>query len=145
MTTHLLIGCGGLKLDHAAPARELYTGPLFRAARGYAESSGLPWAVLSARYGVVLPEQVIAPYEYRLGAFDYWPNSEYFTWYELGLKLRAWMGGGSVLEVHAGKVYGDWALRAIHTAPSRPVEVLFPLAGLQVGERLSWYRQRRAA
>ena len=63
MTRVLIVGCGAAKLDRAAPARELYTGSLARAARRHAEASGLPWRILSSEYGLVLPDQVIGPYD----------------------------------------------------------------------------------
>jgi len=37
--TICLVGCGKSKLDRAAPAKDLYTGSLFRAARAFAEQT----------------------------------------------------------------------------------------------------------
>lgn len=147
MRTHILIGCGGLKLDHAAPARELYTGPLFRAARTHAEASGVPWAILSARYGLVMPADVIEPYDYRLQRVEGAPRSCYVTCRALGQQLRTWMRGRAnvQIEAHAGTPYVRWVWDALREVYPNPVGVAAPLHGLQVGERLSWYRQRRAA
>lgn len=142
--THLLIGCGARKLDHAAPARDLYTGPLFRAARTYAEASGLPWAILSARYGLVMPEQVIEPYDYRLVHRAYWAWSRHVTHHLLGEQIRVWLGAGQPrVEVHAGVAYTRWLAAALDDA-HLAVWGGAPLAGLKVGQRLRWYRQRRA-
>jgi len=59
-----VIACGGRKLPHPAPARELYTGPLFRAARAWAEQSpGGRWFILSAHHGLVHPDTVVEPYD----------------------------------------------------------------------------------
>ena len=141
--THILIGCGARKLDHAAPARDLYIGPLFRAARIYAEASGLPWAILSARYGLVMPEQVIEPYDYRLVHRAYRAWSRHITHHLLGEQIRAWLGAGQPrAQVHAGVAYTRWLAAALDDA-HLPVWGGAPLAGLQVGQRLSWYRQRR--
>lgn len=64
--TIALVGCGKSKLDHAAPARQLYTGSLFVAAsRWAAECDG--WFILSAKFGLLDPETVVEPYEVRLG------------------------------------------------------------------------------
>lgn len=38
----VLVGCSAAKLEKPAPARDLYTSPLFRKARAYALASGLP-------------------------------------------------------------------------------------------------------
>ena len=65
-TTIVLIGCSKSKLDQPAPARELYTGQLFKKAVAWAERQGLQWFVVSALHGLVAPDQSIAPYNYSL-------------------------------------------------------------------------------
>lgn len=62
----VLISCVKSKLPHAAPARELYTSPLFRKARNLVEASGTRWLLLSSQYGLVDPGEVIASYDYTL-------------------------------------------------------------------------------
>ena len=63
-TNHvLLVSCSKSKLDHPAAAKELYTSPLFRHARHYAEGLGAPWFILSAEHGLVAPDEWLAPYE----------------------------------------------------------------------------------
>jgi hypothetical protein len=65
-----VIPCGARKLREPARARELYTGPYFRAALAWAEdvTDGDPKRVLilSARYGFIRPWMVRAPYEQRM-------------------------------------------------------------------------------
>jgi hypothetical protein len=34
--------------------------------RQYAEKNGFDWMILSAKYGLVNPEQIIEPYDYRI-------------------------------------------------------------------------------
>ena len=63
-----LVSCVGQKLKTPAPARDLYTSVWFRKARSYVESTGLPWSVLSAKHGVVHPDEVIAPYDLTLNS-----------------------------------------------------------------------------
>ena len=72
-----LVGCGKSKLSMAAPARDLYAGPLFRAARAYAEQTCDEWLVLSALYGVLTPDEVIEPFDLTLAQLR---DSEYATW-----------------------------------------------------------------
>lgn len=43
-----IVGCGASKAAAPREARDLYTGPLFRAARAHVERLGYPWWVLSA-------------------------------------------------------------------------------------------------
>ncbi|MBA8925921.1 hypothetical protein BC739_003120 [Kutzneria viridogrisea] len=75
-----IVPCGGAKLDHAAPARDLYTGSAFRqvlaAVRLEAEATALECAVttrvmiLSARYGLVDLDQVLSPYDVTMTSPD---------------------------------------------------------------------------
>jgi hypothetical protein len=64
----VVIPCGARKLPDRAPARELYTGPYFRAALAWAEATTDPdrILILSARYGLIRPWMVRAPYEQRM-------------------------------------------------------------------------------
>lgn len=71
-----VIPCSGKKLDHAAPAEQLYTGTMFRMALPIVRTeTALTTAafghsavvrVLSARHGLIAPAQVIEPYDVRM-------------------------------------------------------------------------------
>ena len=72
-----VIPCSGQKLDHAAPARDLYTGSMFRNTLAAAEheaaeavacgaATEVRILILSARYGLVELDTVIEPYEQRM-------------------------------------------------------------------------------
>ncbi|TXI24212.1 MAG: hypothetical protein E6Q67_03060 [Roseateles sp.] len=61
----LLMPCSGMKLDFAAPASTLYTGVMWQSLRAnWCGSTRL--AILSAKHGIVLPHEVLAPYDQRL-------------------------------------------------------------------------------
>lgn len=61
-----LVACSATKLAWAAPARDLYQGQLFRAARAFAEKHCDRWYILSAMHGVLEPAQVVEPYDLSL-------------------------------------------------------------------------------
>lgn len=62
-----VIGCGARKLEHPAAAADLYTGGYFRAALAAARAIAGPRVlILSARYGLLDPAQVVEPYELRI-------------------------------------------------------------------------------
>ena len=65
-----LVPCGASKLDHAAPARELYTGAHFRwvlrTVEAAAQRAGARTLIVSARHGLVDPDQTLAPYDATL-------------------------------------------------------------------------------
>jgi hypothetical protein len=60
-TKVILLGCVKLKIDHRAPAKELYRSPLWSGRRACAEASGHPWLILSAMHGLVDPEARLDP------------------------------------------------------------------------------------
>lgn len=158
-----IVGCGATKLSRPAPARELYTGPLFRAARAHVERLGCPWWVLSAEYGLVEAWREIPPYDRTVAQLraspDEWSTRTRISAGTFGMSLchgttdRVLGSPAAVIvEVHAGAAYVEWLREIIARAPlthhSRPelaVTIEDPLRGLEIGQRLHWYAERRDA
>lgn len=138
-----LIGCGARKLPHPAPARDLYTGSLFRAARGYAEATGRPWAIASALHGVLLPDQEVEPYDVRLPTRE----AERDAWGER-VAAQLWdLGWRGLVEIHAGHDYARAVQQGLSLGP-RGLAGAIVMPGWPIGRRLQWYaqqRERRAA
>jgi len=70
MRTLVVVPCGSKKIWAAhpdvgpVPAQDAYVGTPFRVNRGYAETIGDDWVILSARYGFLRPDDLIpGPYE----------------------------------------------------------------------------------
>jgi hypothetical protein len=110
---------------------ELYTSALFKSAVAYAKSNADRWYVLSAKHGLLSPDQVIAPYDTTLKNMS-------------RAEQRAWAGrvqeqllqvtpvGAEVL-VLAGVPYRQ------HLVPfleARGHSVSVPLQGMRFGEQL---------
>jgi hypothetical protein len=131
----ILISCAATKLDHPAPAADLYTSPLFRKARSYAEASGHPWYILSARHGLVEPTTVLETYDLKLADLTPVERSTWADRIARALFLRGF-GGWGVFEIHAGDGYAR-PLR-VALAPIA-LDIIEPLAGLGIGHRLQWY------
>jgi DGQHR domain-containing protein len=134
MSDICLVGCCRQKLSHAAPARELYTSPLFQLAARYCSATCDQWFVLSARHGLVEPDQVLEPYD---DALEGRRQSEREAWAERvvwQLRQRGLLEAGHRFQIHAGAVYAEFL------APLLKAEQ--PLRGLPIGRRLSWYRSR---
>jgi hypothetical protein len=114
----------------------LYVSDLFRKARRYAEASGCPWFILSAEYGLVKPDQLIAPYERTLKKMR-------------AADRRAW---GNRVAAQVAKAVPDLS-RVVFLADERyrgflagllagrGVEVSVPMEGLRIGEQLNWLGQ----
>lgn len=68
MNALYIVGCGAQKLDHAAPAAQLYTGTLFRFALAYARSQACDGdiRILSGKHGLVQLHEVLEPYDVKM-------------------------------------------------------------------------------
>lgn len=102
MTPVVLIGCSATKLERAAPARDLYTGRVFRESVKYAEAIGARWFVLSALHGVVAPETVIEPYDVTLTKLS---KGERLSWAGMVAEQLDALGAPSRITVLAGAEY----------------------------------------
>jgi cytoplasmic iron level regulating protein YaaA (DUF328/UPF0246 family) len=70
MNPLIIIPCGGKKALIPQPAQSLYVGGYFRQCLNYALAKTTPDRVriLSGKYGLLKLDQLVAPYEQRLGA-----------------------------------------------------------------------------
>jgi uncharacterized protein DUF6884 len=126
----VLVGCVRSKRPAAAAAADLFASPLFAGRRRYATASGLPWYILSAKFGLLAPDDVIGPYDVYLaeqspGYRKAWGEFVVAQLEQLQPELR-----GRTVEVHAGAAYVD-PLRGPLTA--RGVVPVSPLAHLRRG------------
>jgi hypothetical protein len=131
-----LVGCVKGKLDHPAPARDLYTSDLFRKRKAYVERNGLPWLILSAQHGVVSPDDRLEPYDLALGG----QSAAYRRhWGEMVVgQLHSRLGplSGVRFEAHAGAPYSDAIRQPLRLAGAT---LSTPLQGLTQGRQLAWY------
>ena len=132
----VLVTCVKSKGTRPAAAKDLYTSALFRKERAYAESTGVPWFILSAEHGLVAPDEWLSPYERYLADTTASYRSAWGSWVAARLELLIGPLRDKVVEVHAGATYLD-ALRA--ELERLGARVLDPLHGLQMGQRLAWY------
>ena len=103
----ILIGCVRTKKAVASPASELFASPLFEGRRRYAAGSGRPWYILSAKFGLLAPGDVIGPYDVYLA--DQSPGYQR-AWGEFvaaQLEQHEHALRGRRIEVHAGAAYVD--------------------------------------
>ena len=132
----VLITCVKTKRRKPCAAKDLYISPLFVKQRAYAEESGVPWFILSAEHGLVVPDEWLSPYERYLPATPAAFRSAWGIWVAARLQLLAGPLSGRIIEAHAGSAYID-ALR-----PHLEVDgatLTAPLQGLSMGARLAWY------
>ncbi len=137
-----LVACVGEKLNHAAPARDLYVSQWFRKARRYAEQFADQWYILSALYGLIAPNEERTPYNATLNEMKVFDR---LVWAErVWPQIRAAMPEPQRDRIVflAGKHY------RYHLAERLLVlgyEVEVPMEGLGIGEQLAWMDRAAAA
>jgi hypothetical protein len=64
--TLVILACSQKKGPKPMPARDLYLGSLFKLGRKYAEVNHFDYIIISAKHGLLRPEEIIAPYDQRI-------------------------------------------------------------------------------
>ncbi|MCU1281168.1 MAG: hypothetical protein JWM53_4714 [bacterium] len=133
-----LIGCGKKKLEGKHRARDLYTGPLFKAALAHAARTADETFVLSAAHGLLPLDQEVDSYDRPLRAAS---KLERESWaYRVCLDLRQRMRGRRFeVFIYAGETYAD-PIESYLALLDRSVAVTTPLSGLTLGYQLRWFR-----
>lgn len=152
----IIVGCVSKKKQGVWPARDLYSSPLWDRRRDYAVVSRLPWAIMSAKYGLIGPNEEISPYNRTIGDLQKDPSC-LTTWRaELANQLEDLFGHGpgqysrsahvtvrdssgligKTIEVHAGM---DYIRELDLIARDLGFTIVYPLQGLGIGKQLQWY------
>ena len=132
----ILLGCVKRKLDHQADAQDLYCSPLWRKRRSYAEASGLPWMILSTKYGLAEPDRRLRPYDLALEDLRALERQQWGERVVASLRERFGPLRDAIFEVHAGAAYCK-AIEKPLLALGASITV--PLRGLPLGGQLRWY------
>lgn len=114
MSRILITSCSATKLGEPAEAAEFYQGQLFKLVKRYAELSTprvfAAWAIVSAKHGLVMPSQVVEPYDMSLGSLS---SAERSAWRDrVRQELVNQWGAGAIYSVYAGADYAA-ALRGL--------------------------------
>jgi hypothetical protein len=148
-----LVSCSATKADHACPARELYwPSQLFRAAWGYCAAHVEHTMILSAQHHLVDPEEALEPYSATMQALGPSGRADWavFVARQLEERLNEQLGGAwpwdwaVSVQLHAGRLYTDQLIPRL-LGLSGLLTVHNPLEGLQIGQRLAWYKRRVGA
>ena len=126
-----LVSCVKSKSAAPATARDLYTSPLFRGLRRYAEKNADTWFVLSAQHGLIPPAQVLEPYERTLNRLG---KAERLQWATLVQRqLLEVLPLGAEVVILAGVRYRE---NLVPFLRDRGFSVTIPLEGLSFGKQL---------
>lgn len=135
-----LVSCTKSKLPEAAPARELYSPSwVFKKSVEYVESRCDAWHVLSAKHGLVEPDEVVEPYDETLSGA---PKATRDAWAaRVREQIRARYEGRRVKFIlMAGSSYAG-AVEGIEDEEWVSAEVEEPMRGMGTGFRRRWLAQ----
>lgn len=141
MMTWALIPCSKTKHSCPCDAESMYMpSQLFRGAHQVATRAGQRVRIISAQYGVLWPEDEIAPYDKTLSTM---PRHERREWaLEVIRDLHAVMRPGDKVVSYLGATYAEYVLPALRR---NGYVVEEPLRGLGQGKRLAWFKERLSA
>jgi hypothetical protein len=128
-----LISCVAMKLASPAPAKDLYQSHWFVLARRYVEARGAPWFILSAKHGLVGPDDLIEPYELTLNTMDVADRRAWAR--RVQAQMEARLPQANRIIVFAGQRYREFLMDYLRRRASA---VHVPMKGLRIGEQLSW-------
>jgi hypothetical protein len=132
-----LVACVGKKEAQPMAARDLYASDWFRKASAYAAREADEWYILSARYGLVSPDRVIAPYDETLKRMPAAARREWARKVLNALALR--LEPGDTVIVLAGQAYRAGLVEPLQTMGCH---VLIPMEGLRIGQQLAWLKRQ---
>jgi hypothetical protein len=138
----IVIGCGRHKKKSPTLAKDLYTSERFKRSKAIATNIEANFFVLSAKHGLLEPNQIVEPYDVEISTLD---EQKKILWAESVLKSIATFRNGAAVTILAEKDYvlpliacnseADYNIRIITPFKELPPENI-PL-WLEQAERVS--------
>jgi hypothetical protein len=128
------VSCSKSKKSYPAPARDFYQGALFKKALAYAKAHFDHVYILSAKYGVIHPDQIIdyGNYDKPLKKMS---KKEREEWYQLVKKQMQELNLPKPYVFFTGHLY-------YYVDENYQFEGEKPLEGLSIGKQLQWFNNR---
>lgn len=136
VNTVCLVACTSRKGDQPATAEFIYRSPLFSAARSYAERRADQWFILSAKHGLLSPEDVIAPYNESLLNQSEAQRQAWAAGVHRAFGARVPPGGRVIFL--AGSAYRSYLAPAFE---SEDRETAAPMSALGIGSQVAWLQK----
>lgn len=132
-STVYLVSCVSKKRETPSRARDLYISDWFLKARAYVEGTHSPWFILSAEYGLVPPDKVLAPYERTLNTMGI---SERRAWAsKVKAQMETSLPAADRMVVLAGQRYREFLIDYLR---QRAEFLEVPMEGLTIGKQLRY-------
>ncbi len=137
MKTLGLISCTKRKRDTKCTSAEMYSASdLFKKAYAYCTKKYSAVAILSAKYGLLLPHDEIEPYDLTLNDMS---SEEREAWADRvfkQMKSRLNLKDIDKVYFHAGKKYREHLIPKLEEIC---ITCEAPLKNLSIGKQLAWY------
>jgi len=125
-----IVACCSKKMSSSALARDLYQSTLFKKSRVYVENNTRNWLIVSAKYGLIFPGQVIEPYDQTLNKMS---KDDRTAWKNRVVrqltKLQESVKQPITFVILAGEKY---------RTPFESFDHVVPMQGLGIGKQLKW-------
>ena len=129
----VLISCSKSKLATEAPARELYTGQLFKKSVAWAERHEHPWFIISALHGLITPDQTLQPYDFTIKELR---KREREGWaYRASRQLSKYAARGSHAFLIMPALY-RWHIQT--NLRESGITYENPVEGMGIGQQMRW-------
>lgn len=130
-----LISCVSKKKLGTHKAEDLYISDWFIKAKQYIKQNYKEWYILSAKYGLIRPDNIIENYN------EYLPKTTliYRKWWADNIfeNLINNYNNSIMVDIFAGKHYRKYLIPLLL---SKNYIVNIPLKGLGIGEQLKWFK-----
>lgn len=128
-----LISCVSQKREGKHKARDLYVSDLFKKSFAYTSRNFDRVFILSAKYGLLNPDDLIESYNSTLNRFPEAKKKRWAAWVRSQLQKR--INPDDTIYWFAGNNYRKYLKSML------PNDQHEPLKGLAIGKQLAWYKK----
>ena len=135
-----LVSCTKRKQTYPCKASEMYLpSNLFSKAYPYCKKTYDQVAILSAKYGLLLPDDKIEPYDLTLNYMGVKEAKEWSNRVFNQIQNRLNLDEIEQINFHAGKNYRKYLIPKLEEFG---IKIKIPLDNLGIGKQLSWYKKK---
>jgi len=128
-----LVSCTKLKQEYSCEAKDMYLpSQLFRKARNYIEKNNYDnWFILSAKYGLLKPTDIIEPYNITLNTMK---KDEIIRWsYDIFNILSKY--NIKIMDFYCGEKYRRYLIPLLK---NKYITCNIPMESMGIGQQLRW-------
>jgi len=135
-----LVSCAKEKKSYSCKASEMYSASdLFRKAYSYATRRYDSVAILSAKYGLLFPDDKIEPYNLTLNDMNSQQRKQWTETVFDQMKSRLRLEDFDKVFFHAGRKYRELLIPKLENID---IQCEVPLRHLGIGQQKAWYKER---